>query len=57
MNLIETTEKEIKQNIRDCQRKGHQQQVAYSTYEEAFTQICFTCKLVRTNIIIIWGLK
>jgi hypothetical protein len=32
-----------------CEKDGHKQTVAFSTYERAFTQVCFTCKKVRTN--------
>lgn len=46
LKTIEDVEKEIK----ECQRLKHVQQVAYSTYHNALTQICFTCKTVRTNI-------
>jgi hypothetical protein len=28
----------------------HMQQVSYSTYHQALTQVCFGCKVVRTNI-------
>ncbi len=36
--------------IKGCQRKKHIQQVAYSTYHDCLTQICFTCNIVRTSI-------
>lgn len=36
--------------IRDCQRNGHVQQVAFSTYHHALTQVCFTCDKVRTSM-------
>lgn len=36
--------------IRSCQEEGHVQQVAFSTYHNALTQICFTCSAVRTSI-------
>ena len=36
--------------IRTCQQKGHIQQVAFSTYHDGLTQICFTCGEVRTSI-------
>lgn len=34
----------------NCQKKGHVQQVAYSTYHDSLTQVCFTCGRVRTTI-------
>ena len=40
----------LRNKIRKCQNKKHIQQVAYSTFHDGFTQICFTCKIVRTNI-------
>ena len=49
---VETPEdKEIVEGcIQECQEEGHIQQVAYSTYHHALTQICFTCGKVRTSI-------
>ncbi len=37
--------------IPQCQEKNHIQQVAFSTYHNALTQICFTCQKIRTSII------
>ena len=31
----------------------HTQQVVYSTFHDALTQICFGCKKIRTNIKVI----
>jgi hypothetical protein len=36
--------------IKSCQEKGHIQQVCFSTYHNAITQVCFTCEAVRTSI-------
>ena len=36
--------------IKNCQLHNHIQQVAYSTYHHALTQICFTCNCVTTSI-------
>lgn len=41
---------DVKHNIKLCQKKGHIQQVAYSTYHNCLTQICFTCRDISTNI-------
>lgn len=41
---------DLRNKIRECQRKEHTQQVAYSTYHDALTQVCFSCNKVRTNI-------
>ena len=35
--------------IQQCEGK-HIQQVVYSTFHNAFTQICFGCKKVRTSL-------
>lgn len=43
------SEKEIKKHIKLCEGI-HMQQVSYSTYHNAFTQVCFDCKRIRTNI-------
>jgi len=36
--------------IQGCSDEGHVQQVAYSTYHDAITQICFSCGTLRTEI-------
>jgi len=41
---------DVRHNIKICQKKGHIQQVAYSTYHDCLTQICFTCKDISTNL-------
>ena len=41
---------DIRQHIRDCEG-NHVQQVVYSTYHDALTQICYGCKRVRSNIL------
>lgn len=43
------TQEEIRQHIQECEGK-HSQQVAYSTFHNALTQICFGCEKVRSNI-------
>ncbi len=40
---------EVRNWIRNCEGK-HIQQVVYSTYHDCLTQVCFTCKKVRTNL-------
>jgi len=45
---LETME-EVRGNIQDCEGK-HPQQVAYSTYHDALTQICYGCRRVRTTL-------
>lgn len=43
-------EKILRHKIKLCQNKNHIQQVAYSTYHNCLTQICFNCKMIRTSI-------
>ena len=38
--------------IQLCEKHKHVQQVAYSTYHDSLTQVCFTCDKVRTSTII-----
>lgn len=50
-NLEEIQQFDTLRNItKICQENNHIQQVAYSTYENALTQICFTCRKVRTTL-------
>jgi len=43
------TQAQVKKAIKQCEGK-HIQQVAYSSYHDALTQICFGCDKVRTSI-------
>lgn len=43
------TIEEIRTHIQDCEGK-HSQQVAYSSFHDALTQVCFGCKKVRSTI-------
>ncbi len=36
--------------IQTCERKKHLQQVAFSTFHDCLTQICFTCGVCRTSL-------
>lgn len=40
----------VRVRINECKASGHVQQVAYSVHHECLTQICFTCKIIRTNM-------
>ena len=40
---------DVEWNIGNCEGK-HIQQVVYSTYHKALTQICFGCNKVRTSL-------
>jgi len=43
------TIEQVRTHIRECEGK-HVQQVSYSSYHDALTQVCFGCKLIRTNL-------
>ncbi len=43
------SQEEVKENIKECEGK-HIQQIAYSSYHNALTQICFNCKTIRTSL-------
>lgn len=49
MELIICSEGKVKDAIKECEGK-HVQQIAYSSYHDALTQICFGCKKVRTSL-------
>lgn len=42
---------EVRKHIQECEGH-HMQQVAYSTFHDALTQICYGCGKVRTTIFI-----
>lgn len=44
-----STQEEIRKHVQKCQGK-HIHQVAYSTFHDAITQVCFGCKVIRSNI-------
>lgn len=43
------TQGQVRIQIQTCEGK-HMQQVAYSTFHDALTQICYGCKKIRSNI-------
>jgi len=43
-------QKFVREKIQTCSDGGHVQQVAYSTYHDALTQVCFSCETVRTSM-------
>ena len=45
---IESQEK-VREHIQNCEGR-HTQQVVYSTFHDALTQICFGCRVIRTNL-------
>lgn len=40
----------VRKHIQDCEGH-HMQQVAYSTFHDALTQICYGCMMVRSTIL------
>lgn len=44
-----STIEEVREQIQKCEGH-HMQQVAYSTFHDALTQICYGCKKIRTNL-------
>jgi hypothetical protein len=40
----------IRNCIKTCEQKKHLQQVAFSTFHNCLTQICFTCNICNTSL-------
>ena len=40
---------DVRKHIQECEGT-HPQQVAYSTFHDALTQICYGCKKIRSSI-------
>ena len=45
---IETID-EVREHIKSCEGR-HSQQVAFSTFHHALTQVCFGCRVIRSSI-------
>ena len=43
------TIEDVHKQIKNCEGK-HSQQIAFSSFHDALTQICFGCKKIRTTI-------
>jgi len=43
------TMEEVRKQIQKCEGK-HKQQVAYSTFHDSLTQICFGCRKIRSSL-------
>ena len=43
------TQEEVRKHIQECKGK-HIQQAIYSTFHDGLTQICFSCRKIRSNI-------
>ncbi len=50
MEIKHTKQEIVEDNIKICQNIKHVQQVVFSTYHHALTQICFSCGVVRTSM-------
>ena len=50
MKIIFEGQKQVEEAIKYCQKEEHVQQVVFSTYHHALTQICFTCNTVTTSM-------
>jgi len=50
MKIKHTNTNDVREFIQCCQNNKHVQQVAFSTYHDCLTQICFTCDEVRTSM-------
>ena len=50
MEIKNYDEYNVRKSIRDCEEMKHKQQVSFSTYHDCLTQICFSCKLIRTSM-------
>ena len=48
--IFKLEQKQVEMWIAHCQNENHVQQVAFSTYHHALTQICFSCDCVRTSM-------
>jgi len=42
------TMEDVRKHIQECEGK-HSQQIAYSSFHDALTQVCFGCRKIRTN--------
>lgn len=50
MKILFVSQDRVGDYIKECQESKHIHQVAFSTFHNALTQICFDCELVRTSI-------
>lgn len=42
-------QEDVRKHIQDCEGR-HTQQAIYSTFHDALTQVCFSCKRIRSTI-------
>ena len=50
MKVEYETQDFIQGNIKSCESKKHLQQVAFSTFHNCLTQVCFTCNICMTSL-------
>jgi len=50
MKVEYANEEFIRNCIRACERRKHLQQVAFSTFHNCLTQVCFTCNVCMTSL-------
>jgi len=43
------TQEEVRKHIQECEGK-HIQQIAYSSFHDCLTQICFGCRKIRSSL-------
>lgn len=46
------TQEGVRKHIKNCEGR-HTQQAIYSTFHDCLTQICFSCRKIRSNLKII----
>lgn len=44
-------QEDVRRHIQNCEGK-HVQQVAYSTFHDGLTQVCFGCRKVRSSLLV-----
>ena len=50
MKVEYETQEYIQGCIKTCENNKHLQQVAFSTFHNCLTQVCFTCNVCRTSL-------
>jgi len=50
MKVEYTNQEYIRGCIKACEKRKHLQQVAFSTFHDCLTQVCFTCNICMTSL-------
>ena len=50
MKVEYANEEYVRGCIRACEKRKHLQQVAFSTFHNCLTQVCFTCNVCMTSL-------